>query len=66
MSRPVARSTITALLPACPQFGNRYRSDHEMTKEGRPGPGAYEAPQAVGKQVQSANPNQPTWKIGEA
>jgi hypothetical protein len=30
---------------------NKYVSDHDMTKEGRPGPGSYELQQSVGKQV---------------
>lgn len=46
--------TISAAMCAL-QFGNRYVSDHDMTKEGRPGPGSYEAPSSVGKQVSGSH-----------
>lgn len=48
------------------KFGNRYTSDNDMGKESRPGPGQYTNTEAVGKQVLSANPTLPNFKIGTA
>jgi hypothetical protein len=45
-------------------FGNRYKLDENMTKEGRPGPGEFDVPQSVGKQLQSSRPTQPAWRVG--